>query len=173
MEKDPKTENGMTKNGYEALLRESSDSYFGVLSSDFLQQSLGVLSSTEPVWVHEDDTVMDVINVLKENKIGSVVVTDEDGKIKGIFTERDCLTKVLGTDLDLCETPISEIMTKDPVTQPITATIAYALHLMSWGGFRHIPIVDDDGVPIGMVSVKDFVEFIVEKMDKDIGKLKS
>jgi CBS domain-containing protein len=55
-------------------------------------------------------------------------------------------------------------MTKDPVREQPEASLAFALSVMSHGGFRHVPIVDHEDIPIGIVSVKDVVDYFVQKM---------
>jgi CBS domain-containing protein len=55
-------------------------------------------------------------------------------------------------------------MTKDPVREHPDASLAFALSVMSHGGFRHVPIVDQDDMPIGIVSVKDVVDYFVQRM---------
>ena len=59
---------------------------------------------------------------------------------------------------------VADFMTPDPMRELPDATLAYALNLMSNGGFRHAPIVDQDDVPIGIISVKDVVNCLVERM---------
>jgi CBS domain-containing protein len=95
------------------------------------------------------------------------VIVGSDGRVQGIFTERDCLMKVLGKVSDL-SLPISDFMTRHPICERPDASLAFALNLMSNGGFRHIPIVDQDNIPIGIVSIKDVVDHIVKKMLKAI-----
>jgi CBS domain-containing protein len=82
----------------------------------------------------------------------------------GIFTERDFLLKVMGKVTDLSSRVVGEFMTKDPVREKPEASLAFALSVMSHGGFRHVPIVDQDDVPIGIVSVKDVVDHFVRRM---------
>ena len=66
--------------------------------------------------------------------------------------------------------PVSDYMTPHPVCERPDASLAFALNLMSNGGFRHIPIVDQDNMPIGIVSIKDMVDHIVKKMLKAINE---
>jgi CBS domain-containing protein len=63
--------------------------------------------------------------------------------------------------------PISSVMTRDPVTQSVDCTIGFALTLMSEGGFRHIPVVDEAGYPISLLSVKEVMDFIVGRFIDD------
>ena len=74
------------------------------------------------------------------------------------------LMKVIGKVPDLTKQMVRDFMTKDPVKELPGASLAFALSVMSHGGFRHVPIVDEDNIPIGIVSVKDVVDFFVRKM---------
>ncbi|MDZ4785514.1 MAG: CBS domain-containing protein [bacterium] len=158
----------MTDDEVNLAIKYSTKQEFGVVSSSFLSQSISVLNPKKPLCVKETDTLLFVISLLRKYSIGSVLVIDKTEKLVGIFTERDCLLKVINTDIDLGNTIISQVMTKDPQTQKFDGTIAFALNLMSLGGFRHIPIVDEDHVPVGMISVKDVVDYLVHKMNEDL-----
>jgi CBS domain-containing protein len=104
------------------------------------------------------------IQMMQERRFGSLLVVDKAGVLIGIFTERDCLMRVLGKSVDLSAVTVQDFMTANPVTERPDVSLAFALNLMSNGGFRHIPIVDQDNMPIGVVSVKDVVDHIVRKM---------
>jgi CBS domain-containing protein len=106
-------------------------------------------------------SVGEAIRVLQERHFGALLVT-EGTKVVGIFTERDVLNKIAGKPVDLKTTAVATVMTRNPETLGPDDTIAYALNKMHLGGFRHIPIVADDGAPVGIVSVRDIVEFIIE-----------
>lgn len=140
----------------------------GVLDKGFLCQSLSVLAPKEAFSVREDETMESVLGVLREKKIGCVAVVKADGTISGIFSERDFVLKVALDYTSLKTEPVSRFMTKDPITQELDSTIAFALNLMSTGGFRHIPIVDRQNVPRFMLSVKDVVDYIVETFTTDL-----
>ena len=60
------------------------------------------------------------------------------------------------------DAPAAGLMTRNPVTLPPDGSIAFALNLMSQGGFRHLPIVDQDRIPLGVISVKDVIDYLVE-----------
>lgn len=102
----------------------------------------------------------EVLARLKGKNVGCVQVVDEKGKLVGIFTERDVLYKVAGLIEDLEHIVVESLMTADPTAlQPKTA-IQHALHLMSVHGFRHIPLIDEENRPVGIVSFRDVVDFI-------------
>ena len=64
--------------------------------------------------------------------------------------------------------PIGDVMTPDPETLPVKSTVAYALNMMSVGGFRHIPVVDEEHRPAFVVSVRDVVEFLVAAFPREV-----
>ena len=151
-----------------AAIRYACKRNFGVLDSNFMCQSLSILSITAPICVHSTDSVISVINTLRANKGGCVLVLDSSDKLVGIFSERDCVLKIIGQNIDLQKVQIAEYMTKDPVCQPPDCTIAYALNLMSQGGFRNLPVVNDEGTILGVVSTKDVVDYIVTSFTEDL-----
>ncbi len=141
---------------------------FGVLDTNFLCRSISVLQPHKPLSVKSDDDVESVVGLLRANKVGCVLVTDHNGKLVGIFSERDVLLKVIQGYPGNKGKPVSEFMTPDPVTQQPDATIGFVLNLMSTGGFRHMPILDSDGLAFGVVSVKDVIDFIVKSFTDDL-----
>ena len=136
---------------------------FGAVDTRFLARSIRSLDPTPPVLAQESDSIKSVIESLQDYDIGCVLIVNKEGVITGIFSERDVLMEICLSDIDLEATAISEVMVGDPKTVAITATIAYALHLMSDGGYRHLPLVDEKNKPVGIISVKDILEFIESK----------
>lgn len=112
-------------------------------------------------------TIGQAARVMKEHRIGCVLVEDE-GKLVGIFTERDILTKLVGTGYDPAKVQVDGVMTRDPETLTLEDPIAFAMQLMSVGGFRHVPLVDADRRPVGILSVKDIVDYLVEHFPRDV-----
>ena len=93
--------------------------------------------------------------VMAEQRVGAVVV-QTDGVLEGIFTERDALTRVLAEGRDPETTPLSEVMTSELVTVGRETAALDALRLMTEIGFRHLPVVDEEGLA-GIISLRDFV----------------
>jgi CBS domain-containing protein len=129
-----------------------------------LCDSIGSIGLKEPLTVLPTTSLAECIRLMQQRRVGSILVTGPNGKLQGIFTERDCLMKVLGIEKSLETVTVTEYMTKNPFRERPEASLAFALNLMSNGGFRHIPIVDQDDIPIGIISVKDVVEHIVTRM---------
>jgi CBS domain-containing protein len=88
------------------------------------------------------------------------VLVERDGKAVGIFTERDILRRVIRTGIDL-ERPVEEVMTPDPETLSLDDGIAFALNRMAVGGYRNLPIVDESGKPLSVLSQREVVGYIV------------
>jgi CBS domain-containing protein len=106
---------------------------------------------------------------MRERGVGCVLVCSGD-KLAGIFTERDLMRRVLapGKPLTL---GISEVMTPDPVTIQPKEPIGAAIRHMEEGGYRHLPVVDQSGKPVGIVSVKRIVHYLVEHFPSTIYNL--
>ena len=107
-----------------------------------------------------------VINEMNEKSVGCALVVDngevESGRLVGIFTERDVLRKVAASGMDTRTATVAEVMTPDPDTLPSGASIAFALNLMSVEGFRHVPLIDHNDQAIGVVGMRDIINWIVD-----------
>ena len=135
----------------------------GYLERALLDDRLTDLSPSKPVRVSPDCPERDVISLLIDRHIGSVIVTEGD-HVAGIFSERDALMK-LGTNAAIWgDRPVSEFMTLSPRTLVADAKVAFALKEMDLGGYRHIPIVDDESRLTGVVSIRDVLRYLTRKM---------
>ncbi|HSG21425.1 MAG TPA: CBS domain-containing protein [Azonexus sp.] len=115
-------------------------------------------------------TVRVACRLMADNKIGALLVI-EGKQIVGIFTERDALNKILAAGLDPDTTVLSQVMARDPQTIRADKPLAYALHMMAEGGFRHVPVVDGNGAPIGMVSARDALGQDIVELERDMKRL--
>jgi CBS domain-containing protein len=151
----------------EFALRNACSRNFGALDQGYLCQSIGILDPQEPLCVKHDDSLETVLKTFQTHKIGCVVVVDDQNKLQGIFSERDWIMKIAGRQFDL-NSKISEFMTPDPITANMDTSLAFALNLMSEGGFRHLPILDDLGNPAGLISVKDLIDNLAKQCMKSL-----
>jgi CBS domain-containing protein len=103
------------------------------------------------------------LRLLKEARTGAAMVCI-DGKLLGIFTERDALRLLAdGANLDA---PVANVMVKNPVTVRPSDTVGHAITLMSAGGFRRVPIVDAAGKIQGVLKVSGILHYLVEHFPK-------
>ena len=93
----------------------------------------------------------------------------EDDKLVGVFTERDAL-KLMRQRADLSR-PVRQVMSTNPVTVSPKATVGEAIRQMSAGGYRHLPIVDEQGQATGVVAVRGIVHYLVEHFPATIYNL--
>lgn len=121
---------------------------------------ISTLDPPPPVCISPETSLAETISELRRHNVGALLITDAEGKLVGIFTERDVLYKVAGQVHDLSAIPVSQMMTSNPTALKADVPIAHALHLMALHGFRHIPIVDDEGRPQGITSFRGMVQFI-------------
>ena len=106
------------------------------------------------VTASKETTVRVACRLMTERRIGALLVV-ENNRIAGIFTERDALNKILSAGLDPDTTQLGQVMASNPQTITADKPLSYALYMMAEGGFRHVPVVDQDGTPVGMVSARD------------------
>jgi len=133
------------------------------LGVSFFCRSIGALKFHEPEMVNSSTPVDELAEVFGSDSIGAILVVDRQGKLVGLITETDFIKKVTPRISDYHELVAGDVMTVDPVAEEPTVTIALALTLMSHGGFRHLPLVDSERRPIGVVTVKDIVDAIVQE----------
>lgn len=143
----------------------------GVIDNRLLSRSIGYLEPVPAVMVRTGTPVIDVLKCLIGDAVGCVTIVDKEGSIIGIFSDRDVVLKLSINEVDVEREPIDHFMTRNPETSLITSPVAFVLSMMSQGGYRHVPIVDDADRPVAIISVKDIVDYIVAEMEKDISRL--
>lgn len=119
--------------------------------------------------VAPDEMIASCVTKMNAAKVGAVLVMDKD-VLAGIFTERDVLTKVIGTGVDSKKTPVSEVMTKNPITVSPDMTVSQAMYLVTEKRFRHLPVVVDKKV-VGLVSSGDLTRWVVQHQEIEIRDL--
>jgi len=128
-----------------------------------LSDRVRLFQGRQPMVVAPSTPVREVLRLLVDNKIGCVIVADQ-GKLAGIFTERDALLKLGEKAAELGGHPVSEYMTSKVESLPPTAKIAFAVHRMEHGGYRHVPVVDNQGRAVGIFSVRDILSYLTRKL---------
>ena len=128
-----------------------------------IKDRIRVLRPKSPITVASSTPVRDVLRILVDKSIGCVIVAEGNRPV-GIFSERDALLKLNSDAKQLGDQPVSQFMTPQPETLDAAAKIAFAAHRMDQGGYRHLPIVADDGQLSGIISVRDILRYLTEKM---------
>ena len=137
--------------------------------ASLIRAPISELEPATPVTIELGSAVGKAIRLMQEHRIGCILVTNR-GRLAGILSERDVTMKIVGKEIDL-DRLVDEFMTPDPEVLSPGHAIAYALNRMSLGGYRHVPLVESDGTPQGIISVKDVVDHIVEHFQKEVYNL--
>jgi CBS domain-containing protein len=139
------------------------------LARNFKVESISRLHPTPPRHIGPEQSVAEAVALMREHEVGCLLVSADD-KLVGIFTERDLMRRVLAAGLPLC-TPVAQCMTPDPVVVDEKESIRAAVRRMEEGGYRHLPVIGDTGKPVGILSVKRIVHYLVEHFPATIYNL--
>lgn len=137
------------------------------LDNQALLRPIGEVSYPKsPICVGPETTLGEALDAMADKRIGAVLVV-EDGKVVGIFAERDILIKhIYGGEV--LQKPVRDFMTPNPDCLTPYDSIAFALNRMVQGGYRHIPLVDADGRPVGMLPMRDVMGYIVSFFPSEV-----
>jgi predicted transcriptional regulator len=125
-----------------------------------MKDRVSKLSPKKPVTVPASMTVGEVLQLLIERSIGCVFVVDNKSSVVGVFSERDALIRLNCDSEKLWDHSISEFMTPNPQGLRPDAKVVFAVHQMDVGHYRHIPILDDENRAVGVISVRDILQYL-------------
>lgn len=132
--------------------------------------SLLKIVHTPPASVPLTATVLEAVQLMAEEGVGAVAVV-EDGVLRGIFTERDVMLRVVLRQRDPNDVRVSEVMTSPVETTSEDAAAEEALSFMVERHIRHLPIVDSDGKVKGVLSIRNLLEHMVEGLQHELHSL--
>ena len=135
-----------------------------------LKEKLGHIDNlVNPIVVEESSRYEDILKQMAQKDRGSVIVTRK-GKVVGVFTERDILNKHILENLPAA-TPISKIMTQNPITITADDTLGRAVELMHAKGVRNLPLVDAQGQPKAIVTVGRVIRYLADHFPAEVVNL--
>jgi len=132
---------------------------------NILQKKGNVVYTVSP-----GSSVYDALEVLENKNLGALIVTD-NGKLLGVFNERDYARKVVLKGRSSKETLVLDIMSDRPVVVNMHTTIEQCMELMTDKFIRHLPVMDN-GELVGVISIGDVVKYIIEEKDYIIDSLR-
>ena len=127
-----------------------------------MEDPVECLQPISPLRVDLQTSLEEAIQMMRNHGIGCVLITDADGKLSGILTERDLLQKAAGKSLDLAQCLVRDYMSPAPESSKPGHPLGYALHRMIVSDIRYLPIVDSSGRPAGIVSSRDIVAYMAK-----------
>lgn len=127
------------------------------------------LMKTEMTTVKPGDSVADAARLMSQNQVGAVLVV-EGGAMKGILSERDVVSRVVAEGKDPTATLVSEVATADVVDVDVGTHVRKCAEMQLAMGVRHLPVTEN-GKPVGILSSRDFLAYVVEGLERIIDKL--
>lgn len=127
-----------------------------------LKDRIEVLSPRTPYTVAPETPISEVLNQMIAQRIGCVMVVDGE-QLVGIFSEYDAVRRINIDAAAHAERPIRAVMTPGPITLECQDKIAFALHKMHVGGYRHLPILTD-GKLTGVISIRDILNYLAARV---------
>ena len=121
--------------------------------------------------VRPNDTIHEVVKILKDKRIGAVVVTDQNGKLQGILSERDIVRRMADTPGQTLPQEVSALMTTAVKTCAPDDPLMNVLRTMTEGRFRHMPVIREDSL-CGMITIGDVVQFRLKELEYEALKMK-
>lgn len=127
-----------------------------------------IIRRQDPASLPVTATVQQACRMMRERRIGAILVTDLNGRLAGLFTGRDAVGRVVAEALDPATTTLAPVMTGQPDTLKPDARAIDALRMMQDGGYRHLPILDGHTI-VGIVSHGDFSGLEQARLDEETG----
>jgi len=125
------------------------------------------LMETKLVVAEPTMTVRQISTLMDQNGVGAVLIVEgsgEEATLLGLFSERDLIHRVVVPSLDPDTTSVASVMTKQPVAVELGTHVRQCAELIRERGFRHLPVVQD-GKPIGILSARDFQQYVVNELE--------
>ncbi len=129
------------------------------------------LCDPEAAAVPVEASVADAIRKMLDFHVGAVAVVDSQKRVAGIFTERDVLRKFSLSGRDPVQTPVRELMTTPVELATLETGPGEALLTMVERHFRHLPVADNNGKLLGMLSIRNLLEWRIEDLGRELGSL--
>jgi CBS domain-containing protein len=119
------------------------------------------LMSSPAITLPITSSLNDVVETMYKEKIGSVIITDENNRIAGIITERDIIYAASKGLFKKENVKVEHLMSKNVITINEDGSIYEAIDKMRAHNIRHLPVVDNQGRPVGLISIRDLIDFSV------------
>ena len=131
------------------------------------------MCDAEAAFVSLDTTAEQAIRAMLDRSVGAVAIVDENKRVAGIFTERDVLRRLSLGQRDLGSSPVRDVMTTPVEMATRSTTPSQALATMVERHYRHLPIVDDDGRLLGMLSIRNVLQAKIDALTRQLDEARS
>lgn len=135
-------------------------------NAPLVHETVASIFTRNPIKTDEKTSLRNVIQIMQDRKIGAVLI-ESKGKLKGLFSERDLIERVLGEPVSL-DTPIGELTTSDPVYVQSTDVVGKAIRLMADRGLRHLPVCGEEMEIVGILSVRRIIDSLADQFPAEV-----
>jgi len=150
------------------LVTELSERAVASRVPSLADEKLHVIARRDPLTVRPGTSLADCIARIRETGTGdSVFVTEADGRLRGVLTERDIFARLVGHDVDLGQ-PVETLMKEHPWTLNLDQLVRHAIDLMQTGRYRNVPLIDDAGILVGVVRPVDVLKYLAEAFPEEL-----
>ena len=129
------------------------------------------LCDPEAAAVSLEASAADAVRMMLERHVGAVAVVDQLGRVAGVFSERDVMRRLALSGRDLEKTPVREVMTTPVELATLATGPGEALSTMVERHFRHLPVVDNDGKLLGMLSIRNVLQSRIDDLTQQLDSM--
>lgn len=161
---------------FEEIMKDELDRYGAKrskpkLSVDALRVPLSSIDAAKAETLPLGSTVADAVHVMQQPGTSCVLITDDDDRLVGLITERDLCTRVISKNVDPKTARVEQIMTEKPIVLKTDQSLTFALAQMDVGGYRHVPLVDENERPAGVITARRIINYITEFFPEEVAVL--
>ena len=138
-----------------------------------VQRLLDTQKRVERTFVSPDSSIQDVLGVLASKNVGALVVSADGETVQGIISERDIVRGLHSMGAELLAMPAREVMTKKVVTCVVTDRAVGMMAVMVAKHLRHVPVVDDEGRFVSMLSIRDLLQLRLLEVQSEADAMRS
>lgn len=136
-------------------------------------KTLRDLTINKPVhFIKIGQSVFEVVTLMAKNNVGALPVLDSEGRLRGIFSERDLMVRCASKKIDMDNTKIEDVMTKGVIVMEANDTYEECLNIMKQESIRHMPVRDGEKL-VGMISMRDLMQVDADEKKQEIENLNS
>jgi signal-transduction protein with cAMP-binding, CBS, and nucleotidyltransferase domain len=149
-------------------VNELSQSAVAQPAPSLADRKIRVLTRRDPLAVRPGTSLAECLRAIQRTGVGdSVLVLDDERHLLGVLTERDIFGRLIETGADL-EQPVESMMNTQPKRLSLDSTVRDAISLMETGRYRNVPLVDDDGVVVGIIRQQDILRYFAEAFPEEL-----
>jgi CBS domain-containing protein len=135
--------------------------------------TLKTICNREVLIAQKNDTLVEAAKLMREYQVGSIVVIEEQNGVRypvGLVTDRDIVIEVIAKEVDINSVTLGDVMYRDIILGKENDDVNETIKIMRQRGIRRLPVVDDSGALVGIVTMDDLIDLIAEQL-KDIATL--